>query len=126
MPINGKKAQALKTNSMLVWSANLPKTAEPKPPIPKARPKNNPAISPTFPGTRSVAYTSIAEKADAMIRPMITDKIAVHNKEAKGSNNVNGATPNIEIQIMYFLPKRSPNGPPNTVPAATAPKNTNK
>ncbi len=52
-PIKGKNAQTLNTYCMLVLSANAPSNAEPIPPIPKAKPKNNPAISPTLPGINS-------------------------------------------------------------------------
>jgi hypothetical protein len=33
-----------------------------------------------------------------------------------------GAAPKMDIQIMYFRPKRSPKGPPIKVPAATEAK----
>ena len=38
----------------------------------------------------------------------------------------NGAAPKIEAQITYFLPTRSPTGPPINVPIAVATKNMNK
>ena len=65
---------------MLVWSAKTPNTAEPIPPIPKAKPKNKPETIPTFPGINSCAYTSIAEKAEDRIKPIKTDRILVQNK----------------------------------------------
>ena len=58
--------------------------------------------------------------------PIITDKAPVQNKFAYGNSMVNGAAPRIEIQIIYFLPKRSPKSPPINVPAATEAKKTNK
>lgn len=67
---------------MLVWSAKTPRTAEPIPPIPKAKPKNNPETIPTFPGNNSWAYTSIAEKAEESMKPMTTERILVQNKLA--------------------------------------------
>src|ERR1044072_4374187 len=123
IPSNGKNAHILNTNVKLVSSASFPNKAEPRPPIPKAKPKNNPAIMPTLPGTNSVAYTKIAENADEMIRPMITDSTPLQNKLAYGNSRVNGAAPRMEIQIMYFLPKRSPSLPPNKAPRATDAKN---
>ena len=108
---------------MLVLSANAPKTAEPRPPIPNANPKNNPETRPTFPGNNSCAYTNMAEKAEAIIKPINMLSTQVKNNETCGSNNVNGAAPSIENQITYFLPKRSPRGPPSMVPTATANKN---
>ena len=41
--------------AMLVASASTPSAAAPRPPIPKARPKNSPEMNPTFPGTNSCA-----------------------------------------------------------------------
>src|SRR3954454_19950842 len=103
---------------MLVLSANLPNTAEPNPPIPKAKPKNKPDTVPTLPGSKSCAYTKMAEKAEARISPMNTLKMVVQKRFTWGSNNVKGATPKIENQMTYFLPKRSPSGPPRNVPTA--------
>ena len=54
-PIRGRKAQTLYTKNMLVWSAKIPNTAEPRPPMPKANPKNNPETIPTLPGINSCA-----------------------------------------------------------------------
>ena len=104
---------------MLVLSAKAPKTAEPNPPIPKAKPKNNPDTIPIFPGNNSCAYTSMAENAEAIIIPIKTVSRQVKNKFACGNNKVNGAAPKIENQITYFLPNLSPSGPPKIVPAAT-------
>ena len=111
---------------MLVLSASAPRTAEPKPPIPNANPKNNPETIPTFPGNNSCAYTRIAEKAEAIINPINILSRQVKNSETCGSNNVNGAAPNMENQITYFLPNLSPNGPPSIVPTATAAKKANR
>ena len=68
----------------------------------------------------------MAEKAEAIITPIIIESRQVKKSEACGNNKVNGAAPRIENQITYFLPKRSPNGPPSMVPAATASKNINR
>src|SRR5579863_9841090 len=87
--------------------------------MPNANPKKSPDIMPTFPGNNSCAYTRIAEKAEARMTPIGTVKTAVQKRFACGSSKVNGATPRIENQITYFLPKRSPNGPPSKVPDAT-------
>ena len=65
---------------MLVWSAKYPKTADPRPAIPKANPKNSPEIIPTFPGNNSCAKTKIAEKAEERIKPIITTNVPVQNK----------------------------------------------
>jgi hypothetical protein len=46
-PIRGRKEQTQYTYSMLVRSASWPKTADPMPAIPKAKPKKSPDISPT-------------------------------------------------------------------------------
>ena len=111
---------------MLVLSARAPKTAEPNPPIPKAKPKNKPETIPTLPGNNSCAYTSMAENAEAMITPIKTVSRQVKKRLAWGSKSVNGAAPKIENHITYFLPKRSPKGPPSIVPAATANRNINR
>src|SRR6202012_4627247 len=87
--ISGKNAHTLKMYTTLVISASLPNNADPNPPMPKAKPKNNPEIIPSLPGTSSVAYTRMAEKADERITPMITDNITVHHKVTYGSNKVN-------------------------------------
>ncbi len=58
--------------------------------MPKAKPKNNPAIKPTLPGINSWAYTSIAEKAEARIKPIKTVNTLVQNKETYGSSKVKG------------------------------------
>ena len=126
MPIRGRKAHNLYTYSMLVLSANAPRTAEPNPPIPKAKPKNNPETRPILPGNNSCAYTSIAEKAEAIIVPIKMVRTEVKKRLAYGNKSVNGAAPKIENQITYFLPKRSPKGPPRIVPAATANKKMNR
>src|SRR5450755_3473119 len=108
---------------MLVRSASAPNKAEPKPPIPNAKPKNKPDIIPILPGTSSCAYTSMAEKAEASITPIKTDSTLVQNKFTYGNNKVKGATPKIENHITYLRPNLSPKGPPIIVPAATAARN---
>src|SRR5690606_36493593 len=70
IPINSKNAQNSKICCILVLSARLPKMAEPTPATPNANPKHNPAIIPTYPGIKSVAYTKIAENADDIISPI--------------------------------------------------------
>ena len=55
IPINGRKEQIWKTYKMLVLSARFPNKAEPIPPIPKAKPKNNPETRPILPGINSCA-----------------------------------------------------------------------
>src|SRR5688572_14728152 len=54
-PIAGRKAHSSNTSATLVMSASSPSTAAPTPPMPKARPKNNPATIPTLPGISSCA-----------------------------------------------------------------------
>ena len=111
---------------MLVLSANQPKNAEPKPPKPNIRPKNMPAIRPTLSGIKSVAYTTIDEKAEAMINPEKNVQTIVQQRLEYGIIKANGAAPRIENHITYFLPNLSPNIPPTTVPMAKAARNTNK
>ena len=53
---------------------------------------------------------------------MTTVSTLVQNRFACGSSSVNGSTPRIETQITYLRPKRSPIGPPTSVPSATAPR----
>ena len=60
----------------------MPSTAAPRPPKPKARPKNSPAIRPTRPGASSWAKTTIAEKAEEKTNPMATTSAAVQNRVA--------------------------------------------
>ena len=126
MPSNGKKALTWNINSILVLSANQPKKAEPKPPKPNISPKNIPAINPTLSGIKSVAYTTIEEKAEAIIKPDKKVKIMVHVKLTKGMARAKGAAPKMENQITYFLPNLSPNTPPATVPIAKAKRNTKR
>src|SRR5690606_14842162 len=52
-PSMGRNAQIAKTCTMPIWSASAPSTAAPRAPMPKAKPKTNPEIMPTFPGTSS-------------------------------------------------------------------------
>ena len=47
--------EAVKTNSILVSSANQPKKADPIPPSPNINPKNIPEIIPILSGFKSVA-----------------------------------------------------------------------
>ncbi|MNU05828.1 hypothetical protein D3C86_1944700 [compost metagenome] len=51
----GRKAQIWNTAMMPIQSARAPMAAAPNAPIPKAKPKTNPATMPTFPGTSSWA-----------------------------------------------------------------------
>lgn len=106
---------------MLVRSASHPKKAEPSPPRPNISPKNIPAISPTLSGIRSVAYTTIDEKAEAMTSPdMNAIKTVQPRLSINGNAMAKGAAPKMEIHITYFLPNLSPNIPPATVPKAKA------
>ena len=125
-PSKGRKALAWKMNSMLVLSASHPKKAEPNPPSPNISPKNIPAINPTLSGMRSVAYTTIEEKADAMISPERKVHTIVHVKLAKGIASANGAAPSMENHITYLRPNLSPIIPPATVPMAKAARKTNR
>src|ERR1700692_2270044 len=49
---------------MPVWSATLPSTAAPRPPMPNANPKNTPEIIPKRCGINSCANTMIDERRD--------------------------------------------------------------
>lgn len=80
MPSNGSKVLIRKMYSTLVRSASHPKKADPMPPSPNDNPKNMPATMPTLPGMSSVAYTRMAENAEEMTRPMITESIIVRGK----------------------------------------------
>src|SRR5690606_40013322 len=82
--------------------------------MPNAKPKNSPAMVPTLPGTRSVAYTKIAEKADEMITPITIASTAVINNPTCGKSSVKGAAPKIETQITSFRPYRSPRSEEHT------------
>ena len=84
MPSNGKKALTWKMNSMLVLSASQPKKAEPRPPNPNISPKKMPAINPTLSGIKSVAYTTIDENAEAIIKPDRKVQMMVHVRLANG------------------------------------------
>src|SRR5687768_2006768 len=70
-PSKGRNEHTINIYPRLVWSASTPSNAEPTPPIPNAKPKNSPDIVPIFPGISSWAYTRIAEKAEARIKPII-------------------------------------------------------
>ena len=96
MPSNGRKALTWKMNSILVLSASHPKKAEPSPPSPNISPKKMPAINPTLSGIRSVAYTTMEENAEAMIKPERKVKIMVHVKLTKGMAMAKGAAPRME------------------------------
>jgi hypothetical protein len=62
---------------MLVESASLPGMAAPIPPMPNANQKNIPEIKPMRSGTSSCAYTSMAENAEEMTKPITTLKTPV-------------------------------------------------
>lgn len=126
MPSNGKKALTWKMNSMLVLSASQPKKAEPRPPNPNINPKKMPAISPTLSGIKSVAYTTMDENAEAIIKPDRKVQMMVHVRLANGMMRANGAAPKIENQMTYFLPNLSPSIPPATVPMAKAARKTKR
>ena len=126
MPSNGRKALTWKINSILVLSASHPKKAEPSPPSPNIRPKKMPAINPTLSGIRSVAYTTMEENAEAMIKPERKVQMMVHVKLTKGMAMAKGAAPRMENQMTYFLPNLSPSMPPATVPMAKAARNTKR
>src|SRR5690606_6012246 len=102
--INGKNAHNSKICCLLVLSSILPKMAEPTPATPNANPKNNPAIIPTFPGIKSVAYTKIAENAEDIISPIRIAKTTVAVKPVCGNSKVKGAAPKIEIQMINLRP----------------------
>jgi hypothetical protein len=82
MPISGKKAHIFIMKAMLVASAIVPSNAEPSPPRPKAKPKNNPETKPTLPGSNSCAYTTIIEKAEDNTKPAQTHNTPDQNKLA--------------------------------------------
>ena len=126
MPSNGRKALTWKMNSMLVLSASHPKKAEPRPPKPNISPKKIPAISPTLSGIKSVAYTTIDENAEAIIKPDKKVQIIVQVRLANGMMRAKGAEPRMENQMTYFLPNLSPNIPPATVPMAKAARKTKR
>ena len=44
----------------------------------------------------------MAEKADAMMKPMITAMTSVQNRLRYGSTSVKGAAPRIEKRMTYF------------------------
>src|SRR5829696_5994224 len=111
---------------MPVTSASAPSAAAPTPARPNDSPKNSPEIVPTLPGTRSIAYTTIAEEADARVSPITTVRIAVHASPTCGKARVNGINPRIEPQITDLRPIRSPTGQPISDPTATAARNTNR
>ncbi len=96
------------------------------PPIPNAKPKNNPDTAPTLPGMSSWANTRMAENADANISPMMKLKIPVHNRPTCGSSIEKGATPRMENQMTRLRPTRSPIGPPKSVPRAEARRKQNR
>ena len=102
-PMAGRKAQSWYTVVMLVASARRPRRAAPMPATPKARPKKRPEIAPTRPGTSSWAYTRIAEKAEAITRPMITVRISVQNRFAKGSASVSLSPENSSTKLSYSV-----------------------
>ncbi|MNU07716.1 hypothetical protein D3C72_2534370 [compost metagenome] len=60
-------------------SIQLPSTSAPTPPRPKARPVMRPDTVPILPGTSICAYTTVTEKLDSIINPIIASRIAVQN-----------------------------------------------
>ena len=58
--------------------------------------------------------------------PAQADSTIVHARLTCGSASENGATPRMLAQMTILRPKRSPIGPPATVPAAIAARNTNR
>ena len=64
--------------------------------------------------------------ARAILGPMITVIGPVQNRSTCGNSRVNGRVPRIENQMTYLRPKRSPSGPPATVPTATAARKANR
>ena len=77
IPSRGRNALAWKMVSMDVLSASQPKKAEPIPPSPNMSPKNTPEMRPTLSGIMSVAYTTIEENADAMMRLAMKAQVIV-------------------------------------------------
>src|SRR3546814_20501399 len=77
-------------------------------------------------GVRRVLFRSIAGKDDAMMKPTMPDSRIVTGRLANGMASVNGSTPRMENQITTLEPKRSPIGPPITVPSALAPRKERK
>ncbi len=77
-------------------------------------------------GSSDCAYTTMAEKAEAITRPITTLSRMVAPSPTCGSSRVKGSTPRIEPQITFRRPIRSPSGPPTSVPTATAPRKTKR
>ena len=67
----------------------------------------------------------MAENAEARISPMSALRIPVTARLACGSASVNGSTPRIDPQITYSAEPIA-NRSTQHVPAATAPRNTNR
>ncbi len=126
MPSRGRSVLTRNTNCMSVISASHPKKAAPMPPRPNDRPKNSPAMVPICAGLSSVAKTSMAENADEITRPTITDSAIVTAYPAYGRHKAKGAAPRIEHQMTYLRPILSPMYPPATMPMADAARNANK
>lgn len=103
-----------------------PKTAEAIPPMPKAKPKKSPEMSPNLDGSSSCAYTKMAEKAEERIKPIIMLNTHVAASPTCGISSVKGATPRIDPHITYLRPTLSPIGPPRSVPKAMANRKANK
>ena len=61
-----------------------------------------------------------------MVAPMITVRIGVQNRLAKGSISANGTAPRIEPCITALRPMRSLTGPLIKVPTATAARKMNR
>jgi hypothetical protein len=85
---DGEQAQQRQVGADAIDEGDAMRVGEPaeqrrsEPAAPKAKPKNTPAINPTRPGTSSCAKTTMAEKAEAKIRPMTTLSTPVQNKLA--------------------------------------------
>ncbi len=75
------------------------------PPTPNENPNDRPETMPTLPGANSWANTTMAGKAEARIRPMITVSGPVQNSEAYGASiRVKGRVPRMENQITSREP----------------------
>ena len=125
-PIIGRNAHIAYTDSMPTRSANSPSTAAPSPPIPNAKPKNTPEIKPNASRHQLLRVDDDRGERRGQNQTNHHVNTGVQKRLACGNSSVNGRTPRIEPQITYLRPKRSPIGPPRMVPAATAPRNTNR
>lgn len=64
--------------------------------------------------------------AEANTKPITSSNTDCNPSPTCGNNSVNGATPRMDNQMTRCRPIRSPIGPPNRVPAATANNSKNK